>query len=144
MRGDGPKVGWSNNANGNVLAKFFAVRTENSPGLGSTYLVDPNDPATRSPVANVRIGFAFHTDPTQGAGPNRWPNGTNPSEAQFEYDLFNPAFQTWLQAHRPQFVQWDVVFNSRFSPLPGNDSGQPLTSDVPLPELDYVVLPYRF
>ncbi len=134
----------SNNASGRVLAKFFAVTTENSPGLGSTYLVDPNDPSTRAPVANVRIGFAFHTDPSEGAGPNRWPNATNPAEAQFEYDLFNPAFQTWLQTRRPQFVQWDVVFNSRFSPLPGNDSGQPLTSEVPLPELDYVVLPYRF
>jgi hypothetical protein len=132
------------NADGRVIAKFFAVRTEDNDGLGSTYLVDPNDPTSRTPVANVRIGFAFHTDPTQGPGPSRWPSGTDPNEAQFEYDLFNPDFQQWLQSNRPAFVQWDVLFNSRFSSLPGNDSGQPLTSSMPLPELDYLVLPYRF
>lgn len=128
-----------------VIAKFFEVTTDGQPGLGTTYSVDPQGNEV-APISNVRIGFAFHTDPEQGFGPARWPNGTDPNEGQFEYDLFNPAFQTWLATNRPSYVQWDVVFNTRYHPtLPANsNTANPLSSELPLPALDYLVLPYRF
>ena len=125
-----------------ILAKFFDVKTLGQDGLGEVRTITAVEQA---PVSNVRIGFAFHTEPELGFGTARWPNGTNQNEAQFEFDLRNPAFLAWLQANRPRYVQWDVLFNTRFDPsLPANYSGQPLSAELPIQTLDYLVLPYRF
>ncbi|MBI5853267.1 MAG: hypothetical protein HZB39_19845, partial [Planctomycetes bacterium] len=126
-----------------ILAKFFDVSTDGSPGLGPTYAIDAQ--GNQAPVANVRIGFAFTTDPRTGFGPTRWPNGTNPADERYEFDLRNPAFLTWLQTNRPKFVQWDVIFNTTYHPSnPGNSSGQSLSPTTPRPAVEFLGLPYRF
>jgi hypothetical protein len=136
-----------------IVAKFFEVITGGQPGLGPTFEVGN----TQVPVANVRIGFAFHTKPSEGFSANRYPNPTDPTTPGklFEFDLNSVAFQKYLNGdplasppvppRRPSFVQWDILFNNRFHPTAaGNNSAQPLTADLPLPTIDYLVIPYRF
>ncbi|MBK8976500.1 MAG: hypothetical protein IPM29_11335 [Planctomycetes bacterium] len=126
-----------------ILVKFFGVAVDGLEGLGPSYII--NSQGEQAPIANVRIGFAFSVNPYSGPGPDRWPSGTNPNESLYEFDLLNPDFLNWLQANRPRFVQWDILFNTRFHPTqPGNSSGEPLRADMPLPAVDYLVLPYRF
>jgi hypothetical protein len=127
-----------------ILAKFFDVETNGNQGLGPTFNLDGSG-TNKAPRANVRIGFAFSTDPRTGFGAQRWPNGTVPTEELYEYDLRNPAFLAWLQSNQPTFVQWDVTFNTTYHPTnPGNLSGEALSANTPRPSLRFLALPYRF
>ncbi len=122
-----------------IVAKFFQVVTGTEQGLGPTFTYQPPVGAkTQVPVANIRFGFAFHTDPS---GPNgqRFPSG-----ADFIYDLSDSTLQTWLDTNRPTFVQWDALFNSRYYPTNGNRSSERLDPDMALQKLDFVVLPFRW
>ncbi len=118
-----------------VAAKFFEVFAQsNRESLGEVG-------TTGAPTSNVRIGFAFNTDPSDTTNGMRYPA----SPGQFAFDLRDPALLTFLQSERPKYVQWDVLFNIRYDPQTSdNISGQPLSSTRILPALNYLVLPYRF
>jgi hypothetical protein len=118
-----------------VRAKFFDVVTNGSPGLGPTYL---GSTGSRVPVANVRIGFAFHQNP-QSSTALRFPS--NPNE--YAYNLGDPAVQEQIRALGAAFVQWDILFDCAFKVLPA-DAPPALSPDTPRPVLNYLRLPYRF
>lgn len=121
-----------------VLAKFFDVTTNGSPGLGSTQDI-PGAPFP-VPEANVRVGFAFHTDPASASG-TRYPS----DPTAFAFDLKDPVLLNFIRDNRPTYVQWDVLFNSRFHPTAAdNASGLPLSSEMSLPTLQYLLMPFRF
>jgi len=87
-----------------IRAKFFEIVTNGAPGLGPTYTYA----GTTVPNANVRIGFAFHRDPSSSVPTDRFP-----ADAQeFVHDvdgLFAPgsAFLAWVGAGpKPRYVQW--------------------------------------
>ena len=134
-----------------VLTKFFEVTSSGQPGLGNTR----GGSSGRIPIANVQIGFAFHTDPRDGLD-GRYPDPTHPDTLKetFVYDLTVQSFQDYLGSggafsyageHRPTFVQYDVLFNTRFDPdLPNNNSGLPLSADSPDLGIEDLRLPYRF
>ncbi|MCB9886810.1 MAG: hypothetical protein H6838_15060 [Planctomycetes bacterium] len=120
-----------------VRAKFFKIVTSDAEGLGPVYsAVGSNTPI---PNANVRIGFAFHQDPQSTVATMRYP--TNPQD--FVYDMQDSGLQAWITTHgAPQFVQWDVTFDTTFSV---NGSVAPnLSPATPLPELHFLRLPWRF
>lgn len=131
--------------NARLIAKFFGVTVDGTPGLGSTF---PASGSVTAPTSNVRLGFAFTTDPSSTDPADRWPSSANPND--FEFDLRNPMFLNWVESNRPEFVRYDVLFNSRFDPTrpaAGNvrDGGlAAAATTLELPELDYIVLPYRF
>ncbi|MEQ1633016.1 MAG: hypothetical protein ABL997_11635, partial [Planctomycetota bacterium] len=94
------------------------------------------------PVANVRIGAAFHRDPgnarSTGSDPDRLP----PMVGEFFHDLGDPVVQQQIRTFAARAVQWDVTFDRRFREVP---------IDVPPPadpSLDLAVdglwLPFRF
>lgn len=120
-----------------VIAKFFKIVTNGAEGLGPVYL--PTGTSTPVPVANVRIGFAFHTNPTPGGNGLRFPANPN----AFVYNLQDTALQNWINANgAPRYVQWDVTFDSAFSV---NGSVPPAMGPTsPLPELHSLRLPFRF
>ena len=122
-----------------VIVKFFQPLVDGQAGLGPTFDYDGN--GSLAPIANVRIGFAFHTDPSDPMSTERWPAG-----AGYQFDLRDPNFLQYLQTSRPNYVQWDVLFNTRFHPtLPNNNNAaEALSPDMPLPELEFLALPYRF
>lgn len=117
-----------------VQAKFYEIFTNGVEGLGQTY----SGFAGRVPVANVRIGFAFHTDPSSASAP-RYPVGAG----TFTYDLADPAVQETIRALGATFVQWDVLFDTAFQSLAG-DQPLPLRPDTPRPELRFLRVPVRF
>jgi hypothetical protein len=123
-----------------IVARFVSVRTGDVADFGATYVPSPG---VRAPLQNVRIGFAFTTNPIGG---DRWPA----DQDEFEHNLdlaTNRPFADWLQANRPRFVQYDVLFNRRFIPDASVDNvNSELAVDLALPpqEIDYLVLPYRF
>jgi hypothetical protein len=119
-----------------VRAKFFKVMTNGIEGLGT---VVPGTYPT--PIANLRIGFAFHNNPQAGLS-GRFPS----NEQQFLHDLNDPAFLAWIAqqstasngANRhPRYVQWDVIFDI-------DKAGQGLRPTSPRPELHFLRLPFRF
>ncbi|HZN41570.1 MAG TPA: hypothetical protein VFD82_22380, partial [Planctomycetota bacterium] len=119
-----------------VRAKFLKVITNGTEGLG-TVVAGPNP----TPVANLRIGFAFHNDPQAGLS-GRFP----PNEQDFLRDLDDPTFLNWIaqqsaaangRNRHPRYVQWDVIFDLGFA-------GQPLRPTTPRPELHFLRLPFRF
>ncbi|MEO0480708.1 MAG: Ig-like domain-containing protein [Planctomycetota bacterium] len=128
-----------------IVAQFFGVSVDGTPGLGSTF---PASGQLTSPQSNIRVGFAFTTDPLSTDPMDRWPSTTNVSD--FEFDLTDPMFRQWVTDNRPQFVRYDVLFNTQFDPTrPSEGNVRPggLVSsggDIELPSLEYIVLPYRF
>lgn len=117
-----------------VQAKFYEVVTNGIEGLGQTYA----GLTGRVPVANVRIGFAFHTDPKNSAAP-RFPAAAG----TFTYDLADPAVQETIRALGAKFVQWDVLFDTAFQSVAG-DQPLALRPDTPRPELRFLRVPVRF
>ncbi|HEX5051595.1 MAG TPA: Ig-like domain-containing protein [Planctomycetota bacterium] len=117
-----------------VVARFFDATTN---GVRALPALTPA--STPQPRANVRIGFAFHTDPF-GVDPlaGRYPAT---SEQDFAYDLGDPELQQWIAVHRPRFVQWDVTFDLAFD---AGSGAPPLTANPPRPELHSLRLPFRF
>ncbi len=122
-------------AKARVRAKFFHLATNGVPGLGPTYL---GSAGTRVPIANVRIGFAFHQDPSDPTA-LRFPSDPE----QFAYNLSDPAVQEQVRLLGAAFVQWDVLFDTAFKTAPG-DAPPPLSPDTPRPELQFLRLPFRF
>jgi hypothetical protein len=114
-----------------VLAKFFELQTNGVKGQGPTYI---GTGGGRVPVSNVRIGFAFHRDPTDPLAP-RYPAAAN----QFAYDLEDPAVQEAVRAIGATFVQWDVLFDMAYL-----RTEVVLAPDTPRPELHFLRLPFRF
>lgn len=117
-----------------VQAKFYEVVTNGVEGLGQTYA----GLTGRVPVANVRIGFAFHTDP-KSATAARFPAAAG----TFTYDLADPAVQDTIRALGAKFVQWDVLFDTAYQSVPG-DQPLALRPDTPRPELRFLRVPVRF
>jgi len=118
-----------------VRAKFFKIMTNGTEGLGPVVTGTPP-----IPIANLRIGFAFHNNPQAGLT-GRFPAG----EQQFLYNLKDQAFLNWIAqqsppsgANRhPRFVQWDVIFDI-------DKAGLGLRPTAPRPELHFLRLPFRF
>jgi len=119
-----------------VRAKFFKIITNGIEGLGT--VVAGTNP---TPIANLRIGFAFHNNPQAGLT-GRFP----PNEQQFLRDLDHPDFLAWINQQsaaangrnrHPRYVQWDVIFDLDFA-------GQGLRPTTPRPELHFVRVPFRF
>jgi hypothetical protein len=125
----------ANAAKVRVRAKFFDIVTAGATGFGPTYL---GSGGQRVPIANVRIGFAFHQDPASPTA-QRFP--ANPNE--YAYNLSDPAVQEQVRLLHAPFVQWDVLFDTAFKAAPA-DAPPALSPDTPRPELRFLRLPYRF
>ncbi|MCR9245164.1 MAG: Ig-like domain-containing protein [bacterium] len=111
-----------------VLAKFFRITTSGSEGLG------PLAEGLDDPVANVRIGFAFHQDPSSEAA-TRYP----PTSGDFVHSLADPGLLDWIGEHGPpRYVKWDVLFDIAYP------QGEGFGPQSPLPRLDFLRLPFRF
>jgi len=121
-----------------VRAKFFKIVTNGSEGLGPTYSEAGGLPI---PVANVRIGFAFHQDPDAAnelAG--RYPDT---SLQDFVRDMNDPGLQAWIAANgAPRYIQWDVLFDMAYKPGPAVPPA--LTPSTPRPQIDFLRIPFRF
>ncbi len=121
-----------------VRAKFFKVLTNGSEGLGPTYSEVGGVP---TPIANVRIGFAFHQDPD----PSDILNGRYPetSVQEFVRDMNDPGLQAWIAANgAPRYIQWDVVFDMAYKPGPAVPPA--LNPSTPRPQIDFLRIPFRF
>jgi hypothetical protein len=121
-----------------VRAKFFKVLTNGSEGLGPTYSEVGGVPI---PIANVRIGFAFHQDPD----PSNILNGRYPetSVQEFVRDMNDPGLQAWIAANgAPRYIQWDVVFDMAYKPGPAVPPA--LNPSTPRPQIDFLRIPFRF
>ena len=118
-----------------VIAKFFQVVTNGQEGLGGTYL---GDGAVLQPIANVRIGFAFHQNPADPTAV-RIPA----DEGTFLYSLSDPAVQQQIREEGMPFVQWDITFDGTFR-VGANDAAPPFGPASPRPELRWLRLPFRF
>jgi hypothetical protein len=128
-----------------VVAQFFDVYTGDQPGLPESFVGREytNPRGVRLPRANVRIGFAFHQDPA------------NPTAARFPadpqawfFDWANPAALEAIRQQHPRFVQYDILFDTRFEdedpPLPGFENTRSPGPETPRPELRRLVLPFRY
>jgi hypothetical protein len=123
-----------------VRAKFFSIVTNGTEGLGPVYSAVGGSPI---PVANVRIGFAFHF--AQNPNPNNILQGRYPStsEQDFVSDLNDPGLLAAIQANGPpRYVQWDVLFDMAYKPSVAEPPG--LSPSTPRPELHFLRLPFRF
>jgi hypothetical protein len=123
-----------------VISKLFEVVTDGAPGFGRTYLSGSHE----VPMANVRVGFAFHKDATRaltkGTDVNRFPQAVG----TFLYDL--PSVAETIRTQQMAYVTWEVEFNTLFSEESGtaNLRNEPIRLTDPRPELHFIVVPYRF
>lgn len=140
-----------------IVAQFFDIITNGIRGLGPTYDTLAGGLA---PVANVRIGFAFHEDPAQaltsGIDNKRFPTQVgsflydddpdplNPQNPNL--DLSDPATQDLIESRNFRFIKWDILFNTGFSETESNNlrGASVLGPATPRPELHFLVIPYRF
>ena len=122
-----------------IRAKLFQIVTSSAEGLGPIYL--PGGTGAPVPIANVRIGFAFHQNPN----PTNILTGRFPSDSEnnFLSNLEDPAFLAWVATNgAPRYVQWDVLFDMAYKP--GVAQPPSLTPTTPRPELRFLRLPFRF
>ncbi|MCB9879694.1 MAG: hypothetical protein H6835_19035 [Planctomycetes bacterium] len=120
--------------------KFFRITTNGVEGLGGTY----PDNGSVSPIANVRIGFALHFDPSSGNANDRFPI----SEQEFLRDFNDPDIADWLNTYHPgeglpQFIQWDVLFDMAYAPSLSSTPPS-LSPSTPRPTLDFLRIPFKF
>jgi len=125
-----------------VVSKYFDLWTRNKPGLP---LLVENQKA--QPTANVRIGFAACSGFDKNGNPiDRYP------ATGFTYDLetLQGREAMWKDSKggylaRP-YLMFDVLFNLSYNPqnplVPRTQGG--VSPESPLPELRYLVVPYRF
>ncbi len=125
-----------------VINKYFDLWTSGKPGLP---LLVENQKA--QPTANVRIGFAACRGFDKDGNPiDRYP------ATGFTYDLetLQGREAMWKDSKggylaRP-YLMFDVLFNLSYNPenplVPRNKTG--VSPESPLPELRYLVIPYRF
>ena len=119
-----------------VRARFFDIETNGGEGLGPVRM--PAGSSTPAPIANVRLGFAFHRDPRSGAA------GRYPADPQqFVTDLREAGLQAWIAQHgAPRYVQWDVLFDLSYTPPGAASFG--VVPNLPRPELHALRIPFRF
>jgi hypothetical protein len=122
-------------AKAQVLASFFEMITGETRGPGPTYI---GASGSRVPIANVKIGFAFHQDPASLTA-QRLP--ATPGE--FLYDLEDPAVQEQVRQLGAAFVQYDVLFDTGFK-LQTADAPPSLSPNTLRPEIRSLRLPFRF
>jgi hypothetical protein len=117
-----------------LAGRFVVVETGGVKGLGAI--------ANGAPLANVRVGFAFYrnaTDPT-----TRFPL------TGFRYDLNtnNTELVRTLRDGRYRYVQYDIVFNTLFSPTATTnnnvDRDRTIRPSAPRPKVRELVLPFQF
>ena len=89
------------------------------------------------PVANVRVGWAFHTDPSDENAP-RYPA----QDGTFAYQLDATALET-IRSEQMSFVQWDILFDMSYVEV-GGDTPPALNPETNRPELHFLRLPFRF
>jgi hypothetical protein len=117
-----------------VRAKFFQIMTNGTEGLGPTETIG----GTTTPIANVKIGFAFHQDPSNSAA-QRYPS----DPTQFEYDLGSTSVQEAIRVLGMSYVQWDILFDISFNQT--RVGGVPIFGpSSPRPELHFLRIPFRF
>lgn len=126
-----------------ILAKFFDVVTNDVSGLGPSY--GPDSSGRTLPQANVRIGFAFHQDATRALADGDDPLRMPMRVGTFLYDLGDPTTVEAVRDFHAPYVQWDLIFETRFKADP-LDPVEPagLSPSTPLPMINYLVIPYRF
>jgi hypothetical protein len=117
-----------------VTAKFFEIVTNGVEGPNVTY----EGANGRVPVANVRIGFAFHANPGDSTA-ERFPAAAG----TFLYNLSDPAVQETIRTKNLTFVQWDVIFDQAYK-VNALDAPLPLRPTTPRPELRFLRVPFRF
>ncbi len=117
-----------------VTAKFFEIVTNGVEGPNVTY----EGSNGRVPVANVRIGFAFHANPGDSTA-ERFPAAAG----TFLYNLSDPAVQETIRTKNLTFVQWDVIFDQAYK-VNALDAPLPLRPTTPRPELRFLRVPFRF
>jgi len=125
-----------------ILAKFFKIVTDGSEGLGRT---NPLVTSNAVPISNVRIGFAFHKDPSihPAPGTNIDPNRFPTQVGTFVFDISDPTVQETIRSTHMPFVTWDVLFNTGFKST-ASDIPQGLSPASPRPELHFLRIPFRF
>ena len=64
-------------------------------------------------------------------------------EFTYVYDLTDPAVQEQIRQLGANFVQWDLLFDTRFQSVV-SDTPPDLNPETPRPELHYLRLPFRF
>lgn len=137
-----------------VAAEFFGFGTTDAEGFGPTQLENGRE----VPLANVRIGFAFHADPAR-------PRLTSPDHDADRYPHRPGTFLHALDLQRPEHirairalgkdlspargataVQWDLLFNTAFSAAAAGNIDDTRLPDpsAPRPELRFLVLPYQY
>ncbi len=144
--GDGQLVPFTAGMKVSVVAKFFQIGTDGAPGFGRTTTNANNQ---QVPTGNVQIGFAFHKDPSRPSlnGPGTEDANRLPARlGTYMYDLTDPAVQETVRQFSAPYVQWDLLFNSRFTenPATGNTDGRTLSPTDARPELRWLRIPFRF
>ncbi len=119
-----------------IVSKFFKFVTDGSEGLGGTYPASVGQ--GRVPLANVRIGFAFHQNPASSTA-QRYPA----QAGTYVYDLNDPQVQDAIRQLGAAYVQWDILFDCSFQSQP-SDVPPDFGPSTPRPELHFLRLPFRF
>ena len=109
-----------------LIAKFFEVTTDGQEGLG------PFFPVFGRPQSNVRIGFAFHTNPSD-------PNANRYPAEGHSGDIAGLVEAMRLAGDRAAFVQYEILMDNRFG-----DPTLPLSPNLPTITVDDLVLPFAF
>ncbi|MCA8974654.1 MAG: hypothetical protein KDC98_08025, partial [Planctomycetes bacterium] len=117
--------------------RYISIVTNGVPGLGGTY--PGSVPQTRVPQSNLRIGFAFHQNPSTTSTGSRYPT----TEGEYLYNLSDSQVQTIIQGMAMPFIQYDLLFDGEFQSVSG-DRPLPLGPDTPRPELHFLRVPFRF
>lgn len=133
-----------------VQADFFGLAQTD----GETFRTSRFEQGRRVPTANVRIGFAFHVQPSRprmvGARDwNRVPR--DPTAFLHSLDRARPDVMRELRelgkaegrTEGATAVQYDLLFNAQFSELPPGYLGSAAAS-APRPVLHWLVLPFQF
>jgi hypothetical protein len=132
-----------------VHAKFIGLETEGAEGLGKTYGITQGVTTKYYPLANLRVGFAFHKNPaepdiTGNEDANRFPKtlGTY----LYELDLTNAAVREQLRKLHYRFARAEMRFNLNYNPeSPDTTPGpNPVQPGVERPGIRFLNLPYRF
>lgn len=135
-----------------VVAQMVGFRNSQGEGFGASV----TENGRNVPLINVRVGFAFHTNPKNaalgGTDLNRVPD--DPNKFLYALDLQRPDVMRQIRdlgkrngaTNGAVAVQYDLIFNSAFSEIgSGNvDSGRRLSPNGARPELHYLVLPFQF
>lgn len=127
-----------------LTSKLFSVFTNGIEGFPQSFIGRNAQPGqgVQVPRANIRIGFAFHQDPSD-SNASRFP-ALNAGRQTFFADWGNTTKLNELYEGGYRYVMYDVLFNTQYqesSTFPNTNS---LGPDTPRPELRRLVLPYRY